>query len=179
MSLPVVLVFLLGLVLIVIESVLLIKRNKESDLIYRLIPIWGFGIKKAKSDLLFPVLFLLIFIIDFKPSMFSYAVLTCYITYSILIFMGAFISIDLRNRGIFTKFRFIPWNDVISISLVKKMYKEKVVCRNYVLKLSNRRLTKKLIINTDLYDNSGGIIGETLSARGFQINVLTEEDLKK
>ncbi len=166
--------FLVGFTLIIIKSVILIKRNKESDLIYRLQPVTGLGIKKARSDLLFPLFFLLLFIVDAKHNIYSYSVLICYLTYSIMLFMDAFISIDVRNRGVFTKFRFIPWEDIVSINLVKRVYRDRVVSRTYVLELTKKRLIKKLKISTDFYDNSGGIIGEILSERGFQINVATK-----
>lgn len=162
------------LVITIVEYVLLIMRNKKADLIYRLIPIGGLGIKKALSDSLIPFMFMLTFIISEKSGIVTYTGILFFIILAISSFVGALVSIDLRTRGIFTTLRFIPWEDIVSINFVKRMYKDKVVSQTYVIELQKRRLFKKLTINTDMYHNPDGIIGEMLAERGFLINVITK-----
>lgn len=145
--------------LLIIQTVLLLKRRNKKDLIKALVPTYGYGFKRAISNT-FGLIILFLIWIPKLINMFKLVNILFTVLHIILIvwvFIFYFNTIELRERGIFSKFRFIPWDNIIKYRIVTKHDSTNKIKKILVFQLSKCILNKSLIIREYLYKYEGSI----------------------
>lgn len=169
-------------ILLLMKARLWIISKNSGELLLMLKPKYGYGKREAMSNLLLPFVFLGIILVDrigvngfngFKKYDILFVVFIILLAF--IQFIDTLTTIQFREKGIFTKMRFIPWDIVNSYEEIKKEYKGRIVDCLIKVNILSRKKVSKFIIHKDLYEY-GMNIETVLSEKNIGKILLVKND---